>query len=534
MDRRVFLKAMGTAGAMGLLNPMDFLARRTMASGGYLGLHPFIEAHPEAVFIKRTHVPIKTDAEAKREEGLALAREIFVSKDTPGIPLSHRIVVKPNLTASGWDCSSVIEPYAGITTDPDFVEGVIEGMKELGLSGDQFHLIEINGPKEWAAKGYTEMAKRTGAHLRDRNRDVQSLEEGTEVTWVDCPDGVMFRRIAYLAPVNQPDTWLLNIAKFKAHGMGLTLCCKNQQGMCARTYCNFCATVNGIESYPRHVLEDFQPDFVDHLDRLYAQHAEAGIPRWDKPGSGGFGMETWAQRTCDSLSVTDTGFCIIEGIYGQEGNGFCHGPGPDGTAQDYMTNVLIFGKDKFRMDIIGHWLGGHEPGNFGLFHIAMDRGLSNVLNPMEIPVYRWEDGVPTRALLTDFERTPLLTPYLRRDYAGQTEPQYHLVDEPFDYGPFTSVEIAHEAKPGTYVRGQNFPNPFNASTVIEYQMPRDGYVSIEVLNSSGQRIDVLVDGWQMRGAHMAWWNARKKASGTYFYRFRTDGFEETRKMVLVR
>ena len=164
----------------------------------------------------------------------------------------------------------------------------------------------------------------------------------------------------------------------------------------------------------------------------------------------------------------------------------------------------------------------------------MDRGLSNVLNPMEIPVYRWENGTPTRTPLTDFERTPLLTYYMQRDYAGQNESYWHLVDEPFDYGPFTSVEAGDEARPGAYVLGQNFPNPFNASTVIEYRMPRNGTVSLEVYNSTGQRVDVLVDGWRTRGAHMASWNAQNRASGTYFYRFRTDGFEETRKMTLVR
>ena len=88
MDRRKFMKTIGTAGTAVLLNPTDILLRRAMASPRYFGLHPFIEAHPEAVFIKRTHVSIKTDAEANKEEGVALAREIFVPRDTPGIPFS--------------------------------------------------------------------------------------------------------------------------------------------------------------------------------------------------------------------------------------------------------------------------------------------------------------------------------------------------------------------------------------------------------------------------------------------------------------
>ena len=565
MDRRKFLKAIGTAGTVALLNPMDVLVKNTMAAPNYFGLHPFIEAHPEAVFIKRTNVFRKTDAEAKRKEGLELAREIFTLKDTPGIPLSHRMVIKPNLTCSSGGAN--IEAGMGIVTDADFTEGIIEGMKELGLRGEQFHMIEVNCPNQWAMRGYPQMAERTGAILRNLDRPVTQLKDGDDITWVDCPDGVIFKRIAYLAPVNQPDTWLLNIAKWKAHGMGLTLCCKNQQGMAAQTYVNFCGTVSRIKSYPRNVLDDFQPDFDEHLKDLYAQHVKEEIPRWDRPDpSGGFWMETWAQRTCDSLSVTDTGFCIIEGIYGRNGDGFHRGPGPRGEAQDFMTNILIFGKDKFKVDIIGHWLGGHEPGNLGLFHLARERGLSNALNPMNIPVYLWEKGAPVLTPLTDFERTPLVTYYLQRNYGGDNEPWMHLADEPYDYptessigvgrdihpkadvwgqrknpvdeshdyGSTTSVNQGRTSQPKSYVLGQNFPNPFNPTTFIEYHIPQDGYVKMEVYNSSGQVVDVLVDGLQKRGVHVTSWNAQRKASGIYFYRFRADGFQETRKMVLVR
>ena len=72
-----------------------------------------------------------------------------------------------------------------------------------------------------------------------------------------------------------------------------------------------------------------------------------------------------------------------------------------------MTNVLIFGKDAFRVDIIGHWLGGHEPGNFGLFHIGKERGVSTALNPHNIPLYRWEDAGPQLIALDQVARTPL-------------------------------------------------------------------------------------------------------------------------------
>jgi len=417
------------------------------STGEFFSLHPFIEAHPEAVFIKRTNVPVKTDSQAKFNAGSEFAREIFVYGTSSGIPLSHRLAIKANVTYT--EGMGDTEAGMGITTDVHFTEGLIEGMKGLGFQSNNMVLREGN----WLEKGccaadlystgYVEMAERTGIHALDfpsgrRITDLatEDLQEGTEVIWKDIPGGVVFKRIGYVSPYNQEDSWLLDISKFKAHAVGMTLGVKNLQGMCVIPHIRFCEDVNNTLQHPDHVLEDFQPDFVDRFAALQAQHVQAGIPRWDRLGTGcrgGFGMENWAQRTCDSMSVTDVGLSVIEGIYGRNGNGFMDGPGPAGQAEDFLSNILIFGKDPFRADIIGTWLAGHEPGNFGFFHIAKERGLLNVVNPSEIPVYLWEKNGPQQMPLDSFERVPLLTNYLRRDYNGQTEAEYHLVDEPFDY-----------------------------------------------------------------------------------------------------
>ncbi|HOA60266.1 MAG: DUF362 domain-containing protein [Verrucomicrobia bacterium] len=452
INRRRFLSTVGTVGSAALFSPCDVLRARLMAATPFFGLHPFIDAHPEAVFIKRTRVPHKTDAAAKQQEGYELATEIFMLRETPGIPLSHRIAIKPNLTCTSGTGGT--EAGMGIITDSAFVEGIIGGIKHVGFPASRIYLREGNWlgdgycPRESTVGGYLDVAARTGVHLTDFDSGRQAhelsretLQEGSEVTWVDCRDGVVFRRIGYVAPINQPDTWLLNIAKFKTHGMGMTLCCKNHQGSCIHPHIHFCEGVANTLRHPEDVLQDFQPDLDAHVQELHAQHVARGVARWDRPGTtwnSGYGMEMWAQRTLDNLSVTDTGFCIIEGIYGRNGNGFTKGPGPNDTAEDFLTNILIFGKDPVRVDIIGTWLSGHEPGNFGLFHAALDRGLSNVLDPRDIPLYLWNSGTPTLSLLAEFERTPLLTYYLRRDYPGSStyEPYYHLVDEPFDYSPY--------------------------------------------------------------------------------------------------
>ena len=99
MDRRAFLK---TATGLGLASqalPGLALLGDEGAAPAYFGLHPFIEAHPEAVFIRRTHVSARNDSEAKRREAFELARRIFTRRDSPGQSPSDKFAIKPNLTA---------------------------------------------------------------------------------------------------------------------------------------------------------------------------------------------------------------------------------------------------------------------------------------------------------------------------------------------------------------------------------------------------------------------------------------------------
>ena len=86
--------------------------------------------------------------------------------------------------------------------------------------------------------------------------------------------------------------------------------------------------------------------------------------------------------------------------------------------------------------------------------------------------------------------------------------------------------------------GPNYPNPFNPSTVIPYELATGGYVRLEVFNLLGQRVAMLVDGEQQAGAHRAVWMAtdgvgRAVSAGVYLYRLRVDGQQQVGRMVLV-
>lgn len=390
------------------------------ARPAYFGLHPFIEANPKAVFIRRTRVAEKTDAEAKRREGLELAREVFQLRERPGIPLTHRIVLKPNPTPVNSRRPDV--ELWGAATDPDFYEGLLIGLKELGLR--KFYFAEANHRHALNKRRFLDIHDRHGVEIADPDRRPRHFRDGFEMTWSKVPDPVIFKRIPHYAPVNEPATWLLNVAKWKAHGMCMTLSVKNEQGLVVMPFVRFCQGWRMVTGVPDYMKPDICPDAEQRVKRYFENHRRLGYSRYESRAPlGPIEQEIWAQKTCDHMSVMRTGLAIIEGIYGRDGDGFAVG-------DDYLTNLVMFGLDKFRLDIIGTWLAGHEPGNVHLFRIAKERGLSDTFNPWEIPVYEWEPGGrPVRRKLTDFPRTPLKTYYLRLE----GEPLYHLVNEPFDY-----------------------------------------------------------------------------------------------------
>ena len=65
---------------------------------------------------------------------------------------------------------------------------------------------------------------------------------------------------------------------------------------------------------------------------------------------------------------------------------------------------------------------------------------------------------------------------------------------------------------------QNFPNPFNPSTEIKFDLPYAGEVSLIVYDILGQKVASLAAGHYAAGHHSVTWNASGQASGMYFYR----------------
>lgn len=92
--------------------------------------------------------------------------------------------------------------------------------------------------------------------------------------------------------------------------------------------------------------------------------------------------------------------------------------------------------------------------------------------------------------------------------------------------------------PVTYSLDQNFPNPFNPSTRISFDLPKSGVVRLTVYNILGEKIEELVDGYLPAGTHAITWKPNSGgsplASGVYMYELVTEEASISRKMLLLK
>jgi hypothetical protein len=101
------------------------------------------------------------------------------------------------------------------------------------------------------------------------------------------------------------------------------------------------------------------------------------------------------------------------------------------------------------------------------------------------------------------------------------------------YSSEMSVEVGSAAR--VFSLADNYPNPFNPTTNIEFTLPSNGHVSLKVYNSIGQEVATLFDGEGQAGRYIqAKFDATRLASGIYFARLQYGGKSLMKKMLLVK
>jgi hypothetical protein len=122
-----------------------------------------------------------------------------------------------------------------------------------------------------------------------------------------------------------------------------------------------------------------------------------------------------------------------------------------------------------------------------------------------------------------------------RDYIIQTDGQYSA---PGTYRPAANLRNNNAPKETTLgltnKLSANYPNPFNPVTKINYEIKREGFVSLKIYNVVGQLVKELVGEFKNAGSYTVEFNGSALASGTYYYRIESGDFVETKKMILIK
>lgn len=119
-------------------------------------------------------------------------------------------------------------------------------------------------------------------------------------------------------------------------------------------------------------------------------------------------------------------------------------------------------------------------------------------------------------------------------YSGQTSPKCTREDGGSSAEKVSLNSLNKPNTPKEYKLFNSFPNPFNPSTQITYQLPKDGFVNLVVYNSLGQNIAELVNEHQTIGKYSVLFNASNLPSGVYIYKLQAGGFSAVSKMILAK
>jgi len=134
--------------------------------------------------------------------------------------------------------------------------------------------------------------------------------------------------------------------------------------------------------------------------------------------------------------------------------------------------------------------------------------------------------------------------------ATTTDPRYEDFESPnitlipgqaliYDIVMLLTNDEAEVVVPEVTALQGNFPNPFNPSTQIRFDLARAEHVTIEIFNIRGQRVKTLVNGEMEAGRHNIEWagtddRGRTVGSGIYFYSMKAGEYSSTRRMVLMK
>lgn len=111
-------------------------------------------------------------------------------------------------------------------------------------------------------------------------------------------------------------------------------------------------------------------------------------------------------------------------------------------------------------------------------------------------------------------------------------PNYNIITIKYSQSTITNINANFSVT--NFSLSQNYPNPFNPSTNINFEIPKASHVRLVIYDALGREVSILVNERMNAGSYSASFDGANLNSGIYFYTFITDGFKETKKMILLK
>lgn len=144
--------------------------------------------------------------------------------------------------------------------------------------------------------------------------------------------------------------------------------------------------------------------------------------------------------------------------------------------------------------------------------------------PVTIPVTYINEEIPDLGVILIQVTDQNLSPAASGSYAEIDDLSFSILTDVND----------ESAGVNDFSLEQNFPNPFNPSTRINYQIAKDNFVTLKVYDIIGNEIAALVNNQQPAGKYSVDFNSANLPSGVYLYRLQAGNYIQTRKMTLIK
>lgn len=154
---------------------------------------------------------------------------------------------------------------------------------------------------------------------------------------------------------------------------------------------------------------------------------------------------------------------------------------------------------------------------------------ASVYQPFSVPIEYFLAGVPDRAII-------LITAGDTLDSVAGNPGTVFFMDDLQLNGGITGIDMdADNAIPVAYSLEQNFPNPFNPSTTIEFSLTKSSVVTLSIYNSLGQLVDQIIDNRELSaGNYREVWQPNNLPSGVYIYQLSTRHGSVSKRMILLK